>query len=314
MGESEQSEDEQAFDGQQSELEKIASDHGEQTEGLEQDLRKSEAQDDLDELRRAAKEHARALREAVKELPQDFSDPSYPEGAAASARSSAQMMADALERADLPEAANLGSSAIKSAETAKRLARNERNLFGETSELVDQAERARDSIEREQKWTQQQLEKLRRARAERAKDRLEQAAKDEDRMANRSGDLGRASRDSSAPMPDSAQNALGNAERSMRDAARAFRALDYDKGLSSQREAQRQLEMARDDRGEEGKNQSRKDSAEGDDTGQGAVDIPRAQDFKGPRDFRKRVMDGLGTSADPKLREAIRRYAEGLVR
>ncbi len=44
------------------------------------------------------------------------------------------------------------------------------------------------------------------------------------------------------------------------------------------------------------------------------VDIPKADDHKGPDAFRKRVLEGLRGTASPKLQEAIKRYAEGLVR
>jgi hypothetical protein len=42
--------------------------------------------------------------------------------------------------------------------------------------------------------------------------------------------------------------------------------------------------------------------------------VPRADDFKGPEAFRRRVVEGLGGSADPRLRDAVRRYAEGLLK
>jgi hypothetical protein len=44
------------------------------------------------------------------------------------------------------------------------------------------------------------------------------------------------------------------------------------------------------------------------------LDIPKAEDHKGPEAFRKRVLEGLaGSTSSQKLKDAVRRYAEGLV-
>jgi hypothetical protein len=42
--------------------------------------------------------------------------------------------------------------------------------------------------------------------------------------------------------------------------------------------------------------------------------IPRAEDYKGPEAFRRRVLEGLGNAADPRLKDAVKRYAERLLR
>ena len=43
------------------------------------------------------------------------------------------------------------------------------------------------------------------------------------------------------------------------------------------------------------------------------VPVPGKDKHKDPDNFRKRVTEGLGMAQDPRLREAIRRYAEGLL-
>ena len=105
---------------------------------------------------------------------------------------------------------------------------------------------------------------------------------------------------------------LEDAERAMREAEKALRDGDGDKGLRLQKDAQRFLEMARgerDDREREGnrneaesKSMSRK------------TEIPGKDTHQGPEEFRKRVLKGLGGSSDPLLREAVKRYAEGLLK
>jgi hypothetical protein len=44
------------------------------------------------------------------------------------------------------------------------------------------------------------------------------------------------------------------------------------------------------------------------------TDIPKADAHKGPEEFRKRVIKGLGQPSGGRLKEAVKRYAEGLLR
>jgi hypothetical protein len=46
----------------------------------------------------------------------------------------------------------------------------------------------------------------------------------------------------------------------------------------------------------------------------GPAPIPKADDHKGPEDFRRRVMEGLKQGQSPGLKAAIKRYAEKLLR
>jgi hypothetical protein len=109
----------------------------------------------------------------------------------------------------------------------------------------------------------------------------------------------------------------------MREAARALGAADGDRALERQREAQRLLEMARsdeeaDDRSPERSPSGDRGRASGDKLGQGdfakRAPIPRPEDYKAPEAFRRRVLEGLGGAADPRLQEAVKRYAEGLLK
>ncbi|HVH45633.1 MAG TPA: hypothetical protein VM925_24935, partial [Labilithrix sp.] len=111
-----------------------------------------------------------------------------------------------------------------------------------------------------------------------------------------------------------ALDALRDAEQAAQEAAKALREGDADKGLKKQREAQQKLEMARealgdgegerDAPGSEGDRRPRNDHAE----------IPKADAHKGPEEFRKRVIKGLGQPSGGKYTEAVKRYAEGLLR
>ena len=82
--------------------------------------------------------------------------------------------------------------------------------------------------------------------------------------------------------------------------------------MDRQREAQRQLEMAKRALGSE----SAEDSRDGDGrmAASGHAEVPTADAHKGPEEFRRRVIAGLGQSTGGRQKEAIRRYADGLLR
>ena len=75
------------------------------------------------------------------------------------------------------------------------------------------------------------------------------------------------------------------------------------------------LEMAKESMSEEGESDS-PPSADGDGqrTSTAKQDIPGKDQHRGPAEFRRRVTEGLGGATDPVLREAVKRYAEGLLR
>ena len=99
-----------------------------------------------------------------------------------------------------------------------------------------------------------------------------------------------------------------------RQASDALKQGDADKGLDRQREAQRDLEAAREQlQGEDdGAGSPPSGASEGKRSSAGHVDVPN--DYKGPEEFRRRVVRGLGQPASGSLRDAVQRYAEGLLR
>jgi hypothetical protein len=134
-------------------------------------------------------------------------------------------------------------------------------------------------------------------------------------MAERARELGQKGREQ---MPGSALDALEEAEKSMQKAADQLHAGDPDHAMSDEQEAQRQLEMARQAMGnEKDEGSDPGDSQPGDDNGRLSrekADIPDADAHKGPEDFRRRVTQGLSQPASGRLKDAVRRYAEGLLR
>src|SRR5262245_27743621 len=101
----------------------------------------------------------------------------------------------------------------------------------------------------------------------------------------------------------------------MRQAQRALQEGDGEQGQKHQQDAQRRLEMASAERGEESaERETQNESEDGRAMSRRKADIPGKDRYKGPEDFRRRVLEGLGGSQDPVLKEAVKRYAEGLLR
>jgi hypothetical protein len=295
------------------ELEDLARDHAAEMDEVEDALQKSASPEEIAALKDEVKSHAEAIREAVKKLPQQGGDPGSAESSAAAARAAAESMAGSLERTELRDAVENGKKASQALKDAKQVG-DQPNQFSQEQQAGREAERAREALERELAWTEDALEKLRHASSANAKADLEKASKAEQRLAERARDLGKKGESGDRSLPQDMLDHLNDAERSMRDAEKALQEGDGDRGTRHQKEAQRLLEMARDQ-------QREPDESEGEGTRDGdgthpakRTEIPDKNKHKGPEDFRRRVVEGLGGSADPLLREAVKRYAEGLLK
>jgi hypothetical protein len=130
----------------------------------------------------------------------------------------------------------------------------------------------------------------------------------ESKLADRARDLLLRGRES---LPQASLDALEGAEQAAREASRALKQEDADRGLVHQREAQHKLEMARDALGDA---EQDGEDGEGERFSGSHTDIPTADQHKGPEEFRKRVIKGLGQPSGGRLKDAVKRYAEGLLR
>jgi len=278
-------------------------------------------------LRDAVREHAERVRRAVRSLPTDAASSSPVESAAAVVRSNAEMMADSMDRMAMSAAMSGGKNALNAADNARRLAEEERALFGEPSPLGPRVSQARQTVEQELAWLEEQAKRVQRDAADQSREVLDRAAENETQFGNRAEQLSEDSKSGDAPLPQSSSEMLERASRAMREAAAAFRARDPERGSERQRDAQRLLEMAQAAQDGDGERESTSpdgtpndDPSHGDQdspkgrSGNERVDIPGAEQFTGPEGFRKRVLEGLGTTSDPRLRDSVRRYAEGLLR
>jgi hypothetical protein len=295
-------------------LERLAQDHAGEIGKMEQALSNATSPEEMEAMRQEAKRHAEAVREAVKDLPSVGlgSDSWTSKGSAA--RELGEQMAGSLEGLRPEEAAQSGRSAAGALDEARKIldksswmntpgGRDERTIDG-----------ARRKLEAEVAWAEEQLAQMRKRAAERARKELAQGGQDEGKLADRARELRDRGRDKGS-MPDPALQAMEDAEQAARAAAHALEQGDADKGLEQQRAAQRDLEAA--------KQQMTGDAEDANPGGQarddgkasgGQVDIPGAKEHKGPEEFRRRVVQGLGQPSGGSLRDAVRRYAEGLLR
>jgi hypothetical protein len=306
----------QAVQAAAQELERLAQDHAGEIGKMEQALAGATSEDELKSMREEARKHAQAVRDAARDLPPVGmgSDSWTSKGAAA--RELAEQMARSMEQARADDAVQSGRSALGALDEAKKMLARGGGWFDDANGVHQrQVEEARKKLDAEEKWAEQKLEEMRKRAAERARKQLEQGGEEEDKLAERAQDLRQKSRDEGS-MPQQAIESIDDAERAARQAAQALRQGDADKGLQHQREAQHDLEAAREQmEGEE--DDGRGPPHEGDGTkgpSLGRVDIPQAKEHKGPEEFRRRVVQGLGQPASGALKDAVHRYAEGLLR
>ncbi len=297
-------------------LEQLAQEHAGEIAKMEQALKDAASDEDMKELRDEAKKHAEAVREAVKDLPPvgEGSDSWTSKGAAA--RELGEQMARSLEDARPDDAVQSGRGAQGSLDEAKKMLQRDGWLEDPMGEAGKRVESARRKLEAEQKWAEDQLAQMRKRAADRAREQLQQGGSEEQKLAERAQQL-KDKAGEKGSLPDKALEDLGEAGRDAREAAQALQQGDADKGLERQREAQRALEAAH--------QQLKGDDSEPPPTsgdkedgparaGDGNVAIPGAKEHKGPEEFRRRVVQGLSQPGSGSVKEAVRRYAEGLLR
>jgi hypothetical protein len=310
-GDSTSSDVEQAFNEAAQDLERLASEHAGAIGNVEKSLAGGATKEDLEALSEDAKKHAMNLRDAARPLPNmgGGSDSWTSKGAAA--REHAEQAAKAMEQGNVSDAVESARNALGALDEAKKMAGRERagQPGGASNErLVDEARR---QVASELKWAEEKLEQLRRRAAERARPELREHGDAEAKLAERARDLSRKGHDQEA-LPPAALDALHDAERAAQEAAKALREGDAKRGLEKQREAQRKLETAKSALGDSESNSPNGDNARP--AVNDHADIPGADSHKGPEDFRHRVLKGLGQAAGNKYEEAVKRYAEGLLR
>jgi hypothetical protein len=303
---------EDAMEAGERALDDLARDHAGNVSDVEQAMAQAESGEDTEAAREEAKRHAAAVREAVRSLPRSGSDPSSSSAAAAAAREHALAMAEALERGALKDAVEGGRA---SAENLGEASRAGENAWDEG--VQREARDAKQKLDPEVQWAEQAFDRLKKRLADRAKVAAQKNREGElaDRargLADR-GDRG----EEDAAMPGSTLEHLRQAENKMREAQRELGKGDVQRALEQQRDAQRSLDAARaekDDREGEDKDGGGHGENDGREFAGGNAPIPKADEYRGPEEFRRRVLEGLANGGSRRLRPAVQRYAEKLLR
>ncbi|WP_437634771.1 DUF4175 family protein [Sorangium sp. So ce854] len=290
-------------------LEELARDHAAEMNAVAEELERASRPEDIAALREEAKRHAEAIREAVRDLPRPGAAPGTAESAAATGREQAEAMAGALEQGRPEDAVQSGQGAMRSLDEARRLGSQSGGFFPEERAGREAAE-AQRALAEELAWAEEALRKLRQAASERAREGLGRSSQREGSLADRARDLRKRGERGDSRMPEEVLDRLDEAEQAMREAQRALSEGEGEEGSARQRDAQRLLEMSRsEDQGQEGDG-----DPDGDRDMARKADIPDKDKHKGPEEFRRRVLEGLGGASEPRLRGAVKRYAEGLLK
>jgi hypothetical protein len=228
-------------------------------------------------------------------------------------------MADALEQGRPSDAVQAGKEALKALEDAQRTGDNAAEWDLREQSAGRSAENARERIARELEWAEEAVDKLRRSATNRAKGELEKSGKREGQLAEKAHKLAEEGESGDGSLPDETLELLDQAERAMQEATKALEKGDGITGSEQQKNAQRLLEMARNGDDDDDKESRSDGRPRRDHLGDGKEmakkgKVPGKEEHKGPDAFRKRVLEGLSRSSDPLLKDAVKRYTEGLLR
>jgi hypothetical protein len=304
-GEGAGGEEEESFQAEQQALQELLRDHGGNMESTQQALRKASEGAMSGDFQEEARRRAKAVRDAVRDLPgRDDGDES-----ARGAREQAEHAAQALERGDVRGALEAARSAERALEEG---AAAERKVGDRAARMAAEGlDEARKALTPERRWIEEALQKMQQAARQGAD--LKETADREAQLADRTREMARRGQGARGNLPEQALERLQQAEEAMRDAVRAMQQGNGEEALAHQRKAQNLLDGTgpQDDTPPE---PSQRDEGNGRSPAPGPAAIPKADEHQGPSEFRRRVSEGLKQGQPPALREAIKRYAERLMK
>jgi hypothetical protein len=311
----EASQADQRFDELAQELQHLALEHAGEIGSVERALGEAERQADLEELREEARLRAEDLRRSVAGLPLPGEEPGSARSSAAIGREHAGATSQSLEQLELEQAIESGERALANLDEAERKAREHHH--GLSDWLQPQSvERARQRLREHVAWAEEQLQGVWQQAEAQARDALRVSGQRERQHAQRAGNLSSRGRNRQTSLPEQTLDNLERAESLMNEAARELQAGHGERALKLQRDAQRLLEQASQGQTTDVANCDRErqhGGHSGKDGMQTKGDVP-GESGDNARDFRQRVVEGLGGERSGLLAPAIRRYAEGLLR
>lgn len=294
--------------GAEQALEQLRQEHAAEMAQVERTLEKATSPKQRQALRQHLKETAKEMRRIAQQLPKQADQPGSSAGEGSQGRSLAEGAAASLERGKLGEAAKQGAAALQALERAERAGRDGRG--GASDRAAGRlAGRARSDLKALLEEVKRQRKAMQRDASDKAADKLSEAAKREEKLAERAQALHQRSAASEAPLPRRLLEQLRKAAQRMAGAAKALKGKRGSEGLEKQRQAQRLLEMSQ----PEGDPNPGNNDGDGKDFSQGA-NVPDQKRNAAADRFRERVTKGLNRRVPPHLKGALRRYAEGLLR
>jgi hypothetical protein len=311
------SEADRRFNEVAEELEQLMREHAALIEQVDRDLSGARDAAGSDDLRKEAAERAAALRQAIESLPRGGAREGSGRAAAALAREHATAMAERLERLELEQAKDSGSTSRGLIDEAQRKARAPRSSSDLTD--LDALDRAQQEIARQLAWAEEAQQRMARDAEQGARERLSEAAEREKSIERRMGDLTKSTDKGEPALPEQATERLEQARNAMREAVGELSNGRGERGLERQREAQRLLEQGSSGRTTDGDQEQREEPKSDDQNGgngknmQTRGPVPAAPGKNRAEEFRRRVLQGLAKDRGGRLDPAVRRYAEGLL-
>jgi hypothetical protein len=309
-GEGEPSEAAEQMAGLEEALEQLRQEHAAQLDEVDEALRDALPAEERQALQERLRDTARRVREAVEGSPAAGERPRL--GAGGGGRGALAGRGDGGRPREGRSRPSDRSGAARHGLARSGRATRSRGAAGsserEVGEAAGQARGALDELMREG-----------RARSRRCATEASKGARGALEKAPSASGPWRSARASSARRAPRARrrsrsemlDRLEDAAQKMDEAARELGQGEGARAQNKQQEAQRLLEMSQPERDGDG-GKSRREG-DGKDFARDADVPPEARD-KRAEDFRRRVTEGLGKDAPPHLREAIRRYTEGLLR
>lgn len=307
----------QRFNEVAEELDQLMREHAALIEQVDRDLSEARQAAGGEDLKKEAAERAAALRQAIENLPRGGAREGSGRAAAALAREHAAAMAERLERLELDEAKDSGSTSRGLIDEAQKKARAPRT----SADLTDPGalDRAQQEVERQLAWAEEAKQRMARDAEQRARERLSEAAEREKSIERRMSDLTKSTDKGEPALPQEATERLDQARNAMRDAVGELSNGRGERGLEHQREAQRLLEQGSSGRTTDGDRERSEEPKPTDDQGgngknmQTRGPVPGAPGKNRAEEFRRRVLEGLAKDRGGRLDPAVRRYAEGLL-
>ncbi len=308
------------FDELVGELERLAQEHQQELDRVDRTLSESEKSVDLDDLKQEATQRANSLREKLARLPQFSDDPTSARASAALGREHADAMAQSMSRLSLKDAVESGRHAKSELDDAAKKSKQDSGF-----DFLDQEglENARSELDKDLSWAEQALARAEKSAAEKAQPGLSDSSGRERSLSERAGNLAGRGNHGEIALPEDLAESLGKAEGLMRDAAKELGAGHGEQGLALQRDAQRLLEQSNSGQSNGGDNDSKdphqqspqKDSSDGKGKQMSTeADVPKPDGAARASDLRKRILEGLAKEKSGRLSDAVRRYAEGLLK